>query len=129
MSRQPRNSEPKRPSVADALNRANKHNETKTGRQPGTVENAEPGLVYYWLDPTEIKEGRARKLRDSLTERGYWKCEGAEYVPECSTAEVWATYEEVSQAHFEDRKRRNKAAQGVFEAGIASRSESVNMSP
>ena len=129
MSRQPRNSEPKRPSVADALSKAKKHNEGRKGRQPGTVVGVETGLVYYWFDPTEIREGRARKLRDTLQERGYWKSDGDEYVPECSTAEVWCTYEEVARTHFEDRMKRNKQLQNVFEAGLASRSESVNLSP
>ena len=129
MSRQSRNSEPKRPSVSEALQKATKHNETRTGRQPGTVVNCEPGLVYYWLDPTEIKDGRARKLRDNLQERGYWKVDGNEYVPECSTAEIWATYEEVARTHFEDRLKRNKLARQVFEEGLASKSETVTLSP
>tara|TARA_R110000824_G_scaffold131166_1_gene293086 strand:+ start:5180 stop:5575 length:396 start_codon:yes stop_codon:yes gene_type:complete len=131
MSRTPngKTNETKRPSVADAMATANRHNDGRTGRQPGTIVNGEPGLEYYWLDPPEIKEGRLRKIRDSLRERGYWKTDGDEYVPECSTAEVWATYEEVARTHFEDRVKRNNAARSIFEEGVASRSESITLSP
>jgi hypothetical protein len=130
MSRQDKQPAPtsSRPSVADALAKAARHNETKDGRQPGDVVNPEPGLAYYWLDPAEIDKGRTRKIRDSLEGRGYWKIEnGGEYVPECSTAEIWATYQEVVDEHFEDRKRRNNAARKVFEDGVAARGESVNI--
>ncbi len=132
MSRQPKQAEQtsSRPSVSEALSKATRHNSTKDGRQPGTVVNTEPGLAYYWLDPEEMDSGRVRKMRDGLEGRGYWKIEnGREYVPECSTAEIWATYEEVADKHFEDRKRRNNAARKVFEDGVAARGETVNITP
>ena len=122
MSRKPRTEQAaitSRPSVADALERARGTNKAKDNRQPGTVINGEDGLVYYWLDPTELKEGRLRKMRDQLVAKGYWKAEGGEYVAECSTAEIWATYYEVANENFEHRKRLNNEAQAVFKAGLS----------
>ena len=85
--------------------------------QPGGVANRQldtksrahddgstPHFVYYVLDPPEMKAGRLERMRDVLAARGYW-LDGDEYVPTCSTAEVWMTYHDVAQ----DRKQKRLA--------------------
>jgi len=64
-----------------------------------------PHFVYYVLDPPEMKAGRLERMRDVLASRGYWLADGDEYVPTCSTAEVWMTYHDVA----EDRKAQRLA--------------------
>lgn len=96
--------------VREALERAEKHLTERRDRPAGQVVNRQADLVYVWLDPAEIQGGRLQKLRDKLTATGHWLADQGEYVPECSTAEVWCTFREVSARLFEDRKRRNDAA-------------------
>ena len=99
-----------RPSLEDARGLAKqsiKSDQTNTDR-PGSVQNAEPGLDYYYWDALELDEARQVKLRLYLSGRGYWKTSGEEYVSGVPHAEIWATYDEVRRDLDKARRRKYK---------------------
>lgn len=96
-------------SPKEAINKLKKFHADRQGRPCGTVKGGSDQFHYVWADATEIKPGRMRKLRDDWTERGFWKVEDPSvYVPEVSTAEIWATHAEAADVAFELRRARNE---------------------
>lgn len=65
--------------------------------RPGQVASKEPGLAYYYWNSLELSEERVARLRILFAQKGYWKCEGGEYVPGVPHAEIWCTYDEVAR--------------------------------
>ena len=108
--------QPQRPNLAQLKAETEAAAQLRSNRQPGSVVNkqidtqsapyvggGQPFFAYYVLDPLEMKAGRLQRERDKLTERGYWLADGEEYVPECTTAEVWMTFHDIAQARRDAR--------------------------
>ena len=126
----------KAPDLRDRLEALDDYYAKSGDRTPGAVVNqrldpeSSPNpdgspayYAYSYFDPTEMKAGRIQKLRDDLRSKQYWPATelagGAEYVPECSTAEVWMTYAEVARQNFAKRKAWHFKNNAVRQAKLA----------
>ena len=110
---------PTRPAFDAVKAKVSEIENVRENRAPGSVVNKQvdhdskprfngtPAFFsYYWFNPPGIEPGRLQRMRDRLAEKGYWLADGDEYIPECSTAEIWMTYRDVAEEHKKLRAAR-----------------------
>ena len=88
-----------------ALDKAKKYTTTKRKSPVGQVQNADEEYEYYYFDQDGMDEGREKRLRYELDQKGYEESSDGEYVVG-SRAVVFKIPREAYKILFDERCKK-----------------------